>query len=73
VQAAWQFCTGGLPRKLVRDLPVSFLFLISRFITKKNLADEMATVEMQYCVRERDGEPSWFLQTWSSAIQITQA
>ena len=33
----------------------------------------MATVEMQYCVRERDGEPSWFLQTWSSAIQITQA
>lgn len=33
----------------------------------------MATVEMQYYMRECDGEPSWFLLTCSFAMKVAQA
>lgn len=32
----------------------------------------MAIVEIQSCVRECDGEPSWFLLTQNSPMKVAQ-
>lgn len=68
--AAWLFCTGFL-RELVKDFAVSLLFLLS-WLVAKNLS-LVKWLQWKHSSVRHDGEPSWFLLAWSSAVKVAQA